>query len=80
MFTTTQCAELWRRYRADESVHGIGRALSCFPSTVRRKLQYAGGIAPAAHTLYLDLETADVHSPMLARSGTGADRKKVQKL
>jgi len=47
MFTTAQCAELWRRYKAGESVHGIGRALGAFPSTVRRELQYTGGIAPA---------------------------------
>ena len=47
MFTTAQCAELWRRYKAGESVHGIGRALDCFPSTVRRDFQYTGGIAPA---------------------------------
>jgi len=45
MFTTAQCAELWRRYEAGESVHGIGRALGCFPSTVRREHQYTGGIA-----------------------------------
>jgi len=42
MFTPTQCAELWRRYKAGESVYGIGRALGCFPSTVRRELQYTG--------------------------------------
>src|SRR6266850_970619 len=47
MFTTAQCAELWRRYKAGESVDGIGRALGSVGSTVRRELQYTGGIAPA---------------------------------
>ena len=47
MFTTAQCAELWRRYKAGESVDGIGRALCSVASTVRRELQYTGGIAPA---------------------------------
>jgi IS30 family transposase len=47
MFTTAQRAELWRRYKAGESVHGIGRALGGVASTVRRELQYTGGIAPA---------------------------------
>ena len=47
MFTTAQCAELWRRYKAGESVDGIGRALGSVASTVRRELQYTGGIAPA---------------------------------
>ena len=45
MFTTAQCAELWRRYKAGE--FWIGRALGSVASTVRRELQYTGGIAPA---------------------------------
>jgi IS30 family transposase len=47
MFTSAQCAELWSRYKAGESVDGIGRALGSVASTVRRELQYTGGIAPA---------------------------------
>jgi hypothetical protein len=27
IFTATQCAELWRRYKAGESILGIGRVL-----------------------------------------------------
>jgi hypothetical protein len=42
MFTTAQCGELWRRYKAGESVDGIGRALGSVASTVRRELQYPG--------------------------------------
>jgi len=47
MFTTAQRAELWHRYKAGESVMGIGRALGGTAATVRRELQYTGGIAPA---------------------------------
>lgn len=42
MFTTAQCAELWHRYKAGESVDAIGRALGSVASTVRRELQYTG--------------------------------------
>lgn len=47
IFTTAQCAELWRRYKTGETVQGIGRALGGAAATVRRELQYTGGIAPA---------------------------------
>jgi hypothetical protein len=54
IFTDAECAELWRRYKAGESVLGIGRALSRGgsavrrgSSTVRRVLERTGGIAPA---------------------------------
>jgi hypothetical protein len=36
VFTDAECAELWRRYKAGESVLGIGRALSRGSSAVRR--------------------------------------------
>jgi IS30 family transposase len=54
ILTDAECAELWRRYKAGESVLGIGRALSRGSSavrrgssTVRRVLEGTGGIAPA---------------------------------
>jgi hypothetical protein len=54
VLTDAECAELWRRYKAGESVLGIGRALSRGSSavrrgssTVRRVLEGTGGIAPA---------------------------------
>ena len=54
IFTDAECAELWRRYKAGESVLGIGRALSRDgsairrgSSAVRRVLEGTGGIAPA---------------------------------
>lgn len=54
IFTDAECAELWRRYKAGESVLGIGRALSREgsavrrgSSAVRRVLEGTGGIAPA---------------------------------
>lgn len=53
IFTVAECAELWRRYKAGESVLGIGRALSRGSairrgsSAVRRVLESTGGIAPA---------------------------------
>ena len=46
-FTALQCAELWRRYKAGESILGIGRALGGGRSAVRRVLECTGGIAPA---------------------------------
>ena len=47
IFTAAQCAELWRRYKAGESILGIGRALGRGASAIHRVLQSTGGIAPA---------------------------------
>jgi IS30 family transposase len=47
MFTDAECAELWRMYKAGESVLGIGRALGRGNTAVHRVLQATGGIAPA---------------------------------
>jgi transposase, IS30 family len=47
IFTAAQCSELWRRYKAGESILGIVRALGGSASTVHRVLQCTGGIAPA---------------------------------
>jgi IS30 family transposase len=47
IFTAAQCDELWRRYKAGESILGIGRALCSRASTVRRVFECTGGIAPA---------------------------------
>lgn len=47
IFSSAQCAELWRRYQAGESILGIGRALGGRPATIHRVLQCTGGIAPA---------------------------------
>src|ERR1700736_1698942 len=38
--------ELWRRYKAGETVLGIGRALDQRQATIHRLLQATGGIAP----------------------------------
>lgn len=46
LFTDCECAELWRMYKAGESVLGIGRALGRGGSAVRRVLESTGGIAP----------------------------------
>jgi IS30 family transposase len=47
IFTASQRAELWRRYKAGESILGIGQAMERACTTVHRELQYTGGIAPA---------------------------------
>jgi hypothetical protein len=47
IFTAAECAELWRRYKAGESVLGMGRALCRDGSAVRRVLECTGGIAPS---------------------------------
>lgn len=47
LLTDFECAELWRMYKAGESVQGIGRALGDRRSAVRRVLESAGGIVPA---------------------------------
>ncbi len=46
-FTATQRTELWRRYRAGESILSIGQALDRAQTTVHRELQYTGGMTPA---------------------------------
>ena len=46
LLSPAQCAELWRRYKAGESILGIGRALGGRASTIHRVLQSTGGIAP----------------------------------
>jgi IS30 family transposase len=45
--TAAQRAELWFKYKAGESIDGIGRALGCVSSTIRRELRPTGGILPA---------------------------------
>ena len=47
IFTDAECAELWRMYKAGESILGIGRALGRDDAAVHRVLQCTGGIAPA---------------------------------
>ena len=47
IFTATKCAELWRRYKAGESILAIERALGGSASAIHRVLQTSGGIAPA---------------------------------
>jgi len=47
IFTAAQRAEMWRRYKAGESILGIGQALDRSQTTVHRELQYTGGIAPS---------------------------------
>ena len=42
-----QREELWRRYKAGETILRIGRALGQRPTTIHRMLQATGGIAPA---------------------------------
>src|SRR5580700_4614 len=48
--TSAQREELWRRYKAGETVLGIGRALSQRTTNLYRVLQAAGGIAPPQRT------------------------------
>jgi IS30 family transposase len=50
VITGVQREELWRRYRAGETVLGIGRALAQRQTTIHRVLQATGGIAPAQRT------------------------------
>ena len=46
LFGPAQCAELWRRCKAGESILGIGRALGGRRSAIHRVLQSTGGIVP----------------------------------
>lgn len=48
--TSAQREELWRRYKAGESMLGIGRALGQRTTNLYRVLQATGGIAPAERT------------------------------
>ena len=41
-----QREELWRRYKAGETILGIGRALGQRSTTIHRVLQATGGIGP----------------------------------
>ena len=45
--TAAQRQELWRRYKAGETILGIGRALGYRRQTIHRVLEATGGIAPA---------------------------------
>jgi IS30 family transposase len=47
IITGAQREELWRRYKAGETILGIGRAISQRQATIHRVLQATGGIAPA---------------------------------
>lgn len=47
IITGAQREELWRRYKAGETILGIGRALGQRQTTIHRVLQATGGIAPA---------------------------------
>lgn len=47
IITGVQREELWRRYKAGETILGIGRALGQRPTTIHRVLQATGGIGPA---------------------------------
>lgn len=47
ILTGAQREELWRRYKAGETIRGIGRALGQGGTTLHRALQATGGIGPA---------------------------------
>lgn len=46
VITGPQREELWRRYKAGETILGIGRALGQQQASIHRVLQVTGGIAP----------------------------------
>src|SRR5580704_9009560 len=48
--TAAQREELWRRYKAGESILGIGRALGYRHQTIHRVLEATGGIAPTGRS------------------------------
>lgn len=48
--TARQREELWRRYKAGETILGIGRALGQRTTNLYRVLQASGGMAPAERT------------------------------
>jgi IS30 family transposase len=45
-FTDAQCAEIWRKYKAGESVLGIAQVLGRHDTAVHRVVRATGGIAP----------------------------------
>ena len=47
IFTAPECADLWRRYKAGESILGIARVLGRNDSSVYGVIRRRGGIAPA---------------------------------
>jgi transposase, IS30 family len=47
LLTDSQCTELWRMYKAGESILGIARTLGRDDAAVSRVLQATGGIVPA---------------------------------
>ena len=47
-FTAAESAELWRRYKAGESINGIGRVLGRGIGAIFGILERTGGITPAA--------------------------------
>lgn len=47
LLNVVQCADLWRRYRAGESILAIERALGGSATAIHRVLQVTGGISPA---------------------------------
>jgi hypothetical protein len=49
-----QRAEVWRRWKAGESLHGIGRAVGKDHVVVHLLLRRHGGIAPTSHVLVVD--------------------------
>src|ERR1700685_1592362 len=46
VITGAQRQELWRRYKAGETILGIGRELGRRQTSIHRVLQATGGIAP----------------------------------
>lgn len=46
LFTVAESAELWRRYKAGESINGIGRVLGRGSGAIFNRLRHTGGIAP----------------------------------
>jgi IS30 family transposase len=48
--TSAQREELWRRYKAGETILGIGRALGQRTTNLYRVLEVTGGIAPPRHS------------------------------
>jgi hypothetical protein len=47
IITGPQREERWRRYKAGQTILGIGRALGQRPTTIHRVLKATGGIGPA---------------------------------
>src|SRR3981081_10593 len=47
--STVQKSELWRRWKAGQSLHEIGRAFGKSHSSIRCVVSLQGGFVPAAH-------------------------------